>query len=500
MTLLYPFRKVLLCSLFSLGMLAELTVAQQTTIAPADLSAQPAVGQVSPYHPPASVQDQLPNGLRLLVVADHRFPLVSIRLAVHAGNALVPPADAGLAGAVAALLTAGTATRSSLQIAQEADRYGGAIAATAAPDYLTVSTSGLANHVTPMFQLLSQVVLHPTFPEEEVALYKQNALQELMAERAQPGFLAGVQFNKLLYGDNPYAVTAPTEESIGSISRTTLHRFHDRTFLPNNDAVLVVVGDVRVSVIRDLAQRYFGDTWKFGQLPQAPFLAPPVPAARHIFIVDRPGSAQSTILLGNLGITRDAPDYFPLLVANEVLGGSFNSRLVADIREQRGYAYGIGSANRPQLKLGSWFVSTEVRTAVTSEALKEILRQLDALREGAITATELDQAKNYLAGSFIRNLETQAQVADQFLMTALYHLPPNYLETYVSRVLAVTAAEAQEAARRHVRPSTATIVIVGDARQIELGLVNLQPGSMLTIFNDKGEQVGMFPPSGVGKK
>ena len=491
-------RRSILHLLLPLGLLAGTTAAQQPVAA--DLSRQPEVGPVRPYVPPVSVQDQLPNGLRLLVVTDHRFPLVSLRLALHAGNAMVAPDDAGLAGAVASLLTAGTAARTALQIAQEADRYGGAITANAGPDYLTVSTSGLSNRLSPMFQLLAQVVLRPTFPEEEVQLHRQNGLQELLAERAQPGFLAGVQFNKLLYGNNPYAVTAPTEASIARESRAALQQFHDRTFLPNNDAVLVVVGDVRVSEVKDLAQRYFGDPWKFGQPPQAPFPAPPMPTTRRVFIVDRPGSAQSTILLGTPGLTRDAPDYFALLVANEVLGGSFNSRLVADLREQRGYAYGIGSADRPQLKLGAWLVSTEVRTAVTSEALKEILSQLDRWRDGPITATELEQAKNYLAGSFVRQLETQAQVADQFLTTALYHLPPDYLQTYVQRIQAVTAAEAREAAARHIDPAHAVVVIVGDARQIEMGLVNLQPGSILTLFNDKGEQVGMFPPSGVGKR
>lgn len=460
-----------------------------------DMSKPPQVGPIPGYQPPASVQDHLPNGLRLVVVQDRRFPVVTLRLALSAGSAQVKPEDAGLADATADLLTAGTPGMDARQIAEAAAGYGGQINADAGSDFITVGTSGLASHVEQMFALFSAVIRNPTFPEHEVALRKANMLQELQLNRSDPGYLASVQFSHLLWGRHPYSIVAPTEASIARIDRAKLLDFHQRLFLPNNSAVLVIAGDIDAGLARSLAQQYFGN-WRFGNPPAAPNPAPPARNARRIYIVDRPGSAQSTILLGNLGLTRLSPDYFPLLVANEVLGGSFNSRLVANIREQKGYAYFIYSHNAPKLLHGDWSVVTQVRTPVTVDAVRDILGELDQIRSTPVTALEMQQAKRYLAGSFIRSLETQAGVADQFLNVRLYDLPENYLATWVQRVDAVDAKQALAAAKATIHPDTDLVVVVGDAKAIETGLANLQRGTM-TIYNPKGEMIGTYPPTGV---
>lgn len=470
--------------------------AQQTAATAPDMAHPPQVGPIPNYRPPASVQDQLPNGLHIIVVEDHRLPLVTLRLALHAGSSQVQLQDAGLADAEADLLTAGSPGRNARQIAEAAAGYGGQIDAEAGSDFLIAGTSGLSNRADAMFALFSAVVLHPTFPENEVTLRKANMLQELQLSRSDPNYLAHVRFSQLLWGRHPYSIVTPTEASIARIDRPQLLAFHQRLFLPNNDAVLVVVGDIRSGMARSLAQQYFGQ-WQFGTPPAPPNPAPPVRTSRRIFIVDRPGSAQSTIMLGNLGLTRLAPDYFPFLVANEVLGGSFNSRLVADIREQKGFAYGIGSRDVPKLQHGAWTVVTQVRTPVTMEALQAILAQLEKIRTGPVSPTELQQAKQYLAGSFIRQLQTQAGVADQFLNVQLYHLPQDYLATWVERVDAVDAAEAEKSARTTVHPDTELIVVVGDAKAIETKLANLAPGGMITIYNARGEVIGTYPHTGV---
>jgi zinc protease len=455
----------------------------------------PEVGPVKPYTPPASFRDQIPNGLRIVVIEDHRFPLVSVRLAVRGGSTLVPREDAGLAQAEAELLTSGTPTMNARQIAEEADRFGGTIEARAGKDFLVVSSSCLSTHVRRMFRLLSDVVLRPTFPEDEVSLRKQNMLQELALDRSEPGFLASVQFNDLLYGRNPYSITAPTEQSIGRISRSALQQFHDRVFLPNNSAVVVIAGDIRSSEADNLVQQFFRE-WRFGTPPQTQYPPPPARTARRIYLVDRPGSAQSMIMLGNFGITRTAPDYFDFLVANEVLGGSFNSRLIHDVREEKGYAYSIYSTDIPELKAATWIVQTEVRTDVTSEALSTTLSDLERLRDAPISESEMNEARNYLAGRFTRNLETEEQVANQFLTVALYGLPEDFLRTYVQRVQSVTPQAAQTAARAHISPDRELVVVVGDAQKVEQKLANLSAG-MITIFNDKGDMIGMFPREGV---
>ncbi|MGH9483373.1 MAG: M16 family metallopeptidase, partial [Terriglobales bacterium] len=344
-------------------------------------------------------------------------------------------------------------------------------------------------------ELLADVVLHPSFPENEVALEKANMLQGLVANRADAGYLASVLFNQLLYGPNPYAITAPTEASIAGLSRAALQQFHDQYFLPNNQAEIVVVGDLGAARAHNLVQQYFGD-WKFGRPMPPPSPPPPTPATRRIYLVERPGSAQSTLLLGNLGLTRSAPDYFSFLVANEVLGGSFNSRLMSDLREQRGYTYGVSSANQPNRDLGAWVVSTQVRTAVTADALKEIYAQLDRMLAAPVTAQELLQAKNYLSGNFVLGLQTQGAVANEILTTGIYGLPPDRLATWVSDVQAVTADEAQAAAQDVIQPPRQIVVVVGDVKQIEAGLANLAPGTTLAIYDAKGERVGSYPPEG----
>lgn len=486
-------RRILISCLLLTGLTAgaPLLAAQ----AAPDMSKPPAVAPVKAYAPPASQEDQLPNGLKIVVIEDHRFPLITVAMALRAGDSRLTLAQAGLADAEADLLTEGTPTRTSLQIAQAADALGGNIGASAGPDFLTVSANALSSRAPELFALLADVVLHPSFPEHEVELEKANMQQGLIASRADAGFLAAVQFSKLLFGPHPYAITAPTTASIAAINRAALQRFHDDYFLPNNQTEVVVAGDINAARAHNLVQQFFGD-WKLGRPTPPPSPPVPTPKTRRIFLVERPGSAQSTILLGNLGLTRDAAAYFPFLVANEVLGGSFNSRLIADLREQKGYTYGIYSANQPNRDLGAWVVSTQVRTAVTAPALKEIFAQLDQLRAAPVSAQELLQAKNYLAGNFVLGLQTQAEVAGQFLTTGIYGLPKDRLATWVSDVESVSRDQAQAAAQEVIHPSRQIVVVVGDVKQIESGLANLAPGTMLPIYNAQGKLVGSFPAEG----
>lgn len=470
-----------------------------TAQSPAYLDHPPQVPPVKPYTPPASQVDQLPNGLRIVVVHDPRFPLITVHLALRAGISRLTPADAGLASAEADLLSAGTPSRSALQIAQQLEAVGGDLSASVDQDFLYVNAYALSSRAHRLFELLADVVLHPAFPESEVALEKANMLQTLRANRADAGFLASVEFNKLLFGNNPYALTAPTPESIAQINRQALVSFHQNYFLPNNQAEIVIVGDVSAARAHNLAQQYFGGSWRLGSPLPPP--APPVanPKTTRIYLIERPGSAQSTILLGNLGLTRTAPGYFPFRIANEVLGGSFNSRLIADLREARGYTYGIYSFNAPYRDLGAWMISTQVRTAVTAPALQAILQQLHDIRSTPVSPQELTQAKNYLNGSFVLGLQTQSQLADAMLTPGLYGVGSNWLASYVDNVRSVTAGEALEAARDIIQPQHLVIVVVGDVKKIEAPLANLVPGTAMTIFDATGKVVGSYPPEGAGK-
>ncbi len=488
---------VLATALFS-ALIAWFPSGAQTS--PGAISAQqapPSIGPMPSYEPPRMFTDQLPNGLKLVVVSDHRFPMISLRFAVKAGRRMVKPSEIGLLQAEAHLLTSGTRGFSAEQIAASAALFGGSIQGAAGPDFLSVSTGGLASHKDAIFRLLADVVLNPVFPAGEVALRKQNMLQELALRRSSSGFLAAQQFAKAVYGSDPYSWIAPTESSIRSITRQQLIDLHQQLLLPNNDAMLIVVGDISRGEARGLADQYFRD-WRFGSPPAPQTGALPRSAARRVYLVNRPGSAQATIVIGNLGVTRKNPDYFPLLVANQVLGGSMNSLLMENLREKLGYTYGVYSVNRPLLKRGSWLVEMQVRNAVTGPAIAAALQQLRQFRSAPISADALRQAKNYLSGSFVRNLQAQGEIADEFLLITEQSLGERYLSGFVQRVQSVTAAQARAAAQKYMHPAHAAIIVVGDAARIQAALTQFSPAPVV-ILNERGQILGTFPAEGIPK-
>lgn len=439
----------------------------QAAASAADMSRPPAVGPVRPYRPPPRLEFKLPNGLEVLLITDRRLPLVSARLALRRGAASLPAEEAGAMDALAELLTEGTRTRTAKQVAEEADAIGGEISAEAGQDFVALRASALSEHAERLLDLLRETALEPTFPEGEVALRRRNMLAELEVLRGEAAFLADVAYNKRLYGAHPYAVTAPTGKSIARIGRGRLLELHRRFFVPNL-AVLILAGDIPEGARAAVEKRFEG--WEPGEAPpQAPAERPREPE-RKLCLVDRPGSAQTALRLGNVALTEGHPDYFRLLVLNGVLGGSFASRLVSDIREKRGFAYGIGTRIVTHKRLGAFSLGTQVRTEVTVEALKAIVEHLDRIRGEPVAEEELAQAKSILAGRFVRELETLDGAADQFLRAKIHDLPPDWLETYVSKVQAVTREEALAAAKAHIRPGSLVIAAVGDAARIEKDL------------------------------
>lgn len=433
-----------------------------------DMSAQPSVGPVKAYAPPPRVEFKLSNGLEVLLVEDHRYPLVSARLAVRRGGSALGAEEAGVMEALTELLTEGTAKMTAKQIAEAADAIGGEIGVGAGRDFSALQAYALSEHADKLLDLMWEVALQPAFPNDEVALRKRNMLEELKVSRSQASFLSSLAFNKKLYGSHPYAVTSPTEKSIAGISRGRLVELHKRYFAPNI-AVLILVGDIDVPGVKEAIQKRFG-AWAQVEVPIHAGESPPQKPKRRVYLFDRPGSAQTDIRLGNLALREKDPDYFPLLVLNGVLGGTFASRLVTDIREKRGYAYDIGTWIAPQRDLGAFTLGTQVRTAVTGEALKAILDIFNGIRKDGVSEEELSQAKNALAGRFVRQMETQEGVADQFLHDKLYDLPQDYLETYVGNIQKVTREQALRAAKTHILPDNLVIAAVGDGAKIEQSL------------------------------
>ncbi|MGB9179085.1 MAG: pitrilysin family protein [Pyrinomonadaceae bacterium] len=424
----------------------------------------PAPLATRPLNIPTPYETTLPNGLQLVMVEDKRLPLVSFRLAFRTGDSHDPRDLPGLTDMMTGLLTEGTETRTSKQIADEVARLGAHLSAGANADYTTVAASALAIYSDEILELLADVALRPSFPENEVQLAKQNTKQALIQQRAIPSFLANERLSRVLFGQHPYGTITATQESVDALTREKLSSFHRSMFLPNN-AVLVVVGDVQRDALTERINELFGN-WERRETAKEEFPAPPVRSERAIYLVDRPGSAQSNIIIANLGITRTSPDYFPMLLMHTVLGANASSRLFMNLREDKGYTYGAYSNLDTRRNSGTFRASAEVRTPVTGDSLKEFFHELERIRNEAVSEEEIADAKNYLTGVFPIRIETQEGLIDQLMQIKMFGLPADYLQNYRERILAVTAADIQRVARQYVTPDKVAIVVVGDANAI----------------------------------
>lgn len=406
----------------------------------------------------------LPNGLRVVFVEDKRFPLVNFRLAFRTGDTSEPKELRGLNDIMTQMLTEGTDKRTSKQIADEIARLGGSLGASSNPDYTVVSASGLSNFAGEFLDLMADITLRPTFPQGEFDLTKRNAKQSLVVGRGRSAFLSNERLARVLYGETPYGTISATPESLERMTRDALVQFHKQTFTPAN-AVLVVVGDMRREQLMKLVSDKLG-AWKGEASAKDVVAAPPAHTARTIYIVDRPGSAQSSIAVANPAITRNSPDYFPVFVMNTILGGGINSRLSKNIRENKGYTYDVRSTPETRRYAGSFRATTDVRTEVTGAAVKELFSEMERIANEPITDQELRDTKAYITGLFPLRLETQEGLTEQLVQIEMYGLPADTLQTYRDRINAVTKEDVQRVARSYVSPAKSAIVIVGDAAKI----------------------------------
>ena len=413
---------------------------------------------------PTPYETTLPNGLQLVIVEDHHLPLVSFRLAFRTGAADDPADTPGLTAVMTDMLNEGTETRSSKQIADEVARIGASLSAGTSSDYTTVSASALSMYGDQILSLMTDIALHPTFPASEFALIKQNRKQGLIQQRAQASFLASERLARTLFGQHPYSRVATTPEALDLMTREKVIAFHRSMFIPNN-AVMIVVGDVNRDAITKSITELFG-TWAKGTAASQQFPLPPPRTSRAIYLVDRPGSAQSNIIIANAGITRTSNDYFPVSVMHTVLGATASGRLFMNLREAKGYTYGAYSSLDARRSAGLFGSTAEVRTPVTGPSLKEFFYELERIRTESVSETELNNAKSYLTGVFPIKMETQGSVADQLVQMKMLGLPADYLQTYIARVNAVTARDVQRVAQQYITPDKAAIVIVGDAAAI----------------------------------
>jgi zinc protease len=433
--------------------------------ATASAQERPAVGPERPFQLAPRVEKALPNGLRVIVTRQTAVPKATVTLTVLSGYSSDPADLTGLANLTADVIQEGTKTRTSREIRKQAFGMGGSLTSSVSQDFSSLTTRGLAEYAPQLIALVGDVAMNPTFPPDELAILKQQRMQTVAQQKASPQFLSNRQFRRALFGDHPYARTSETEGSLQAIDRAKIETFHRDHYRPNN-AFLLVVGAVDPDAIVAAAEKTFGG-WARGDVPKPTFPAAPPLMGRHVYFVQRPNSVQSSISVGNIAVKRSDPRWFELTLANTIFGGAFNSRIVRNIREEKGYTYSPGSALTGFAEAGFYRFNADVRNEVTGPTLTEVFKEIDLLRAAGSDGAELAGAKSYLRGIFPIQTSTQNGLAATLNNVYVYGLPKDYPETFREKIAAVSPAQVKQAATTLLGSENSVIAIVGDWAKVK---------------------------------
>jgi zinc protease len=425
----------------------------------------PALGAERPVQWPRRTVRTFSNGLQVVLAEIHNFPKMSAELFFRSGNSVVAGSTPGLADMTATVVRTGTAGRSSRQIEEGLRGMGASLGTSAGADTSAISISGLAEFSEGLLAMIADLARNASFPTEEFERERRQRFEELRVSRTTPSFLSSERLRRVLFGAHPYSVIAPTEAQVQAYERGQLEAFYRAHYAPAN-ALLVIVGDFEAAEMLEKAARIF-ESWKAPSPAAREFPAPPELRGRHVHLVHIPGAVQAEILLGNLSITRRNPDWHRLTLANAIFGGAFNSRLIMNIREQKGYTYSPRSTTHTLRQHGYFSVHAAVRNDVVAATLTETCYELDRMRALPVGQEELEDAASYVSGAFSLGVATQDGILGQFSSVYLDALPEDYLEKYRDRIRALTAADVQQAARRYFESQNAQIVVAGDRAQIE---------------------------------
>ncbi len=443
-----------------LAVLAAPAFAQPVSAPP-----RPAVGPERPFRPVARVERTLPNGLHVIVAQRPTVPKVSVLLTVKSGMAADPAGRTGVAQMTAEAVQEGTRTRDSQRIRQEVFGMGATLSAAVTQDATTVAIRGLSAFTPGLLALLADVVISPTFPAGEVDILKAQHAAALQQQLASPQLVANRTFREALFGGHPYARTTTTPDILASISREDLAAFHARHYRPNN-AFLLVVGDVQPDAVFAAVASSFG-AWTRGDVVPVAFPAPPPLQGRNVLFVQRANSVQSSIVVGNFAVRRNSPDWYAQTLANTVFAGAFNSRLVMNIREDKGYTYSPSAQLGAFADAGFYRVAADVRNEVTGPTLKEVYDEIGRMRTDLVDAGELNGSKQFLRGLFVLGNATQANLAQRINDIQVFGLPKDYLETYQATIAGITPAQVRAAAETMLGADNSVVVIVGEYPKVK---------------------------------
>jgi zinc protease len=446
------------------------------------LERRPPPGRPRRYRFPAFTRERLANGLTVIVANLPGRPLLAAHLLLEGGAGSEPADRAGVTSLAARGLSEGTAQRDAIQLVEAAERLGAEIHADAGWEAVAMSLEVPRTRFAPAVALLAEMVLEPSFPAREIDRLRDERLNDLLQARADPRRRAERAFSEAVYAlQSPYSrPPAGLEETVSGLNRDVVAARHAQLLDPAS-ATLVVAGDLEGISVVDVATEHFARWDGKASADNRDVDARAHPDGGRVVIVDRPGSPQSEVRIGHLGLPRQIPDYHAVVVMQTILGGLFNSRLQRLLREERGYTYGIGAGFEFRRSEGPFAVRTAVETEVTAPAIGDILNELRGMRAGPPTRTELEEARDYLVGVFPLRFDTSAQVAAAIAGLVLHRLPDDELDRYRPAVGAVSASKVVSAAKAHIRPDDLAIVVVGDGAKVEPGLRELGLERISTI-------------------
>ena len=425
-------------------------------------------GPATAYAGRMADKEVLPDGLVLLHTERNALPIVKVVLAIKAGSITEPAEKAGLANLTADLLNEGTTRRSSKEISDAIEFVGGDLSTSGGADYITVTLSVLKKDVEVGFDLLSDIVINPVFSDDEIKRRKAIIKSSIIQQKEEPGIVASKAFNKAVFGDYPYGRPVEgTEESLDAITRRDIIDFHREHYAPNN-AILSVVGDITKGELRSLLEKYFKGWAKRGIVEKPLPALGPVTGPR-IIKIDK-DLTQANIILGHLGIRRDNPDYYAVSVMNYILGGGgFASRMMDNIRDNKGLSYDVHSFFSASKYAGSFQAGLQTKNRTAHIAVKEILKEMERIRTEPVTDKELSDAKSYLTGSFPLRIDSNSKIASFLVAVEFYDLGPDYVDRYKKLIDSVTKDDVLRVAKQYLNTKDYVLVLVGNMKQMTSG-------------------------------
>ena len=440
---------------------------------------------------PSIDKHKLSNGLNVWIVKETELPIVSMNMVFNSGGTADPQDRAGLASFTASLLNTGTKTRSAVDLANQLQSIGASVNAGSGWDSANVSMQTLTKNFDKALEIYADVIMNPTFPENEFKTLQTRSLIGLRQRRDNANAISAIVYPNLLYGKgHPYGKSlSGDQKSIEALNRAEIEKFYATYYRPNN-ATLIVVGDADAKTLLPKLETTFAN-WKTGEVPNLSAPASATFDRPGIYVVDKPGAAQSVISIGQIGVSRDNPDFFPLQVMNSILGGQFSARVNMNLREDKGYTYGARTGWSFRRGAGPFEASADVQTAVTKESVVEFMKEINGIR-GAIPVTpaELEYNKQSIIRRFPQGFETVGQISGQLSSLVIYGLPDSYFNDYIAKVNAVTLEDVNRVANKYLTPDKMAILVVGDRKAIEPKLKEIEGwGGSIRFLDAEGNPI-----------